>query len=113
MSQTIKSMVEDSENPVKEDTPIKLNNISSEALTKIIEYIKYYDKLPPFPTDEQSKEKRKKCEIKGVLFLKSSINVLLYSVLTQNSSNMFLKASKLKSSSSQFRVRSKVCSKSG
>ena len=65
MSQTIKSMVEDSENPTKEDTPIKLNTISSEVLTKIIEYVKYYHKLPPLPEDELSKEKRKKSEIRG------------------------------------------------
>ena len=65
MSQTIKSMVEDSENPTKEDTPIKLNTISGEVLAKIIEYIKYYHKLPPLPEDELSKEKRKKGEIRG------------------------------------------------
>lgn len=67
MSQTIKSMVEDSENPTKEDTPIKLNTISSEVLAKIIEYAKYYHKLPPLPEDELSKEKRKKGEIRGTV----------------------------------------------
>lgn len=58
-------MVEESENPVKEDTPIKLNRISSQNLSKIIEYCKYYYKLPPFPNDEQWKEKAKRSEIKG------------------------------------------------
>ena len=68
MSQTIKSMVEDGETPTKEETPIKLNTISSEILTKIIEYIKHYYKLPPLPEDELSKAKRKKSEIRGVYF---------------------------------------------
>lgn len=65
MSQTIKSMVEESEIPTREDVPIKLNAISNEALSKIIEYCKHYHGLPPLPEDELSKEKRKRGEIRG------------------------------------------------
>lgn len=62
-------MVEDSETPIREDTPIKLNNISNDALAKVIEYAKHYHKLPSLPEDEVSKEKRRKCEIKGSILL--------------------------------------------
>lgn len=58
-------MVEDSEIPIKEDTPIKKNNISNETLTKIIEYVNYNNLLPPLSEDELSKEKMRKSEIKG------------------------------------------------
>lgn len=88
MSQTIKSMVEDSENPTKEDTPIKLNTISSEVLAKIIEYAKFYHKLPPLPEDELSKEKRKKGEIRGICSLEFVISLIISSYKSAYSFNV-------------------------